>query len=249
MDFFQSNRVSCKPISTVQGLLNWSPKSSHSGKYHVEPFDRSYITEYDNKPNKLLVCHDMRNNYLEDRYFQGSGESNSYTFYHWSAIDLFVYFSHHMVTVPPESWINAAHENNVRCLGTFITEFSAGVVKCDELFAQVDTVVDQLVEITLYYGFDGWLINIENPIEKMDKLKYLVDQLTKRLHQIDPDLYKIIWYDSVIETGELKWQNELNERNKSFFDLTDGIFLNYTWNETNLHSSKSIAATRLDCSL
>ena len=29
--------------------------------------------------------------------------------------------------------------------------------------------------------------------------------------------------------GDLSWQNELNSLNKPFFDLCDGIFLNYTW--------------------
>ena len=29
--------------------------------------------------------------------------------------------------------------------------------------------------------------------------------------------------------GDLSWQNELNHLNKPFFDLCDGIFLNYTW--------------------
>jgi len=29
--------------------------------------------------------------------------------------------------------------------------------------------------------------------------------------------------------GELMWQNELNSKNKLFFDVCDGIFLNYTW--------------------
>ena len=29
--------------------------------------------------------------------------------------------------------------------------------------------------------------------------------------------------------GELRWQDELNPLNKAFFDVCDGIFLNYTW--------------------
>lgn len=34
----------------------------------------------------------------------------------------------------------------------------------------------------------------------------------------------MIWYDSVIDTGELKWQDELNLNNKDFFDVSDGVF-------------------------
>lgn len=29
--------------------------------------------------------------------------------------------------------------------------------------------------------------------------------------------------------GKLDWQNQLNMQNKPFFDLCDGIFVNYTW--------------------
>lgn len=36
-------------------------------------------------------------------------------------------------------------------------------------------------------------------------------------------------YDSVTVDGKLNWQDQLNEHNKPFFDICDGIFVNYTW--------------------
>lgn len=36
-------------------------------------------------------------------------------------------------------------------------------------------------------------------------------------------------YDSVTKDGKLSWQDQLNEHNKTFFDICDGIFVNYTW--------------------
>lgn len=42
---------------------------------------------------------------------------NPYTFYHWQYVDIFVYFSHHVVTVPPVGWTNAAHRHGVCVLG------------------------------------------------------------------------------------------------------------------------------------
>lgn len=120
MELFKTNQVSCRPVDTFQQLLNWSKETEcqSSRPYRVrklklpEPPD----VEHRQRP-QMLVCHDMRNNYLDDRYFQGSNDSDDYTFYHWNLIDTFIYFSHHFVTIPPESWTNAAHENNVRMLG------------------------------------------------------------------------------------------------------------------------------------
>ena len=41
-------------------------------------------------------------------------------------IDIFVYFSHNFVTIPPVGWVNAGHRNGITVLGTFITEFKDG---------------------------------------------------------------------------------------------------------------------------
>lgn len=37
-------------------------------------------------------------------------------------------------------------------------------------------------------------------------------------------------YDSVTVDGRLEYQNQLNDNNKPFFDICDGIFINYAWN-------------------
>lgn len=36
-------------------------------------------------------------------------------------------------------------------------------------------------------------------------------------------------YDAVTDEGDLDWQNCLNEKNRSFFAVSDGLFTNYTW--------------------
>ena len=51
------------------------------------------------------------------RFIQGSATHNPYVFYHWRYIDIFVYFSHHTVTIPPVCWTNAAHRNGIPVLG------------------------------------------------------------------------------------------------------------------------------------
>lgn len=37
----------------------------------------------------------------------------------------------------------------------------------------------------------------------------------------------------MIDTGELEWQNTLNDKNYIFYDACDGIFVNYTWGESH----------------
>ncbi len=53
-------------------------------------------------------------------------------------------------------------------LGTFITEFDTGKEICQQLLASddnVDRAVDALALLMAWYSFDGYLLNIENPIE------------------------------------------------------------------------------------
>jgi mannosyl-glycoprotein endo-beta-N-acetylglucosaminidase len=77
----------------------------------------------------------------------------------------------------------------------------------------VEALVECLVRICRHYRFDGYLINIENnlpPYEAFRMVTFL--QLLKACLGED---CLVIWYDSVIlPTGQLKWQNKLNNFNK-----------------------------------
>ena len=103
--------------------------------------------------------------------------------YHWQLIDIFVYFSHHFVTIPPPCWTNAAHTHGVPVLGTLITESDDGAARCSKFLedtASWQNLANQLVDIAEYYRFDGWLVNIENPIQvqftQMELLPVIVIQ-------------------------------------------------------------------------
>lgn len=133
-------------------------------------------------------------------------------------MDTFVYFSHYFVTIPPYGWINAAHINGVKILGTIITELEPGAKIWDEIFESRESIkkfADALVKVAKFYKFDGWLLNVENKIKPGDieKLKFFVDYLTRSIHSEIKDS-EIIWYDSVTSEGKLKWQNKLNDLNK-----------------------------------
>ncbi|XP_012284248.1 uncharacterized protein LOC105701771 [Orussus abietinus] len=195
---------------------------------------------------KTIVCHDMKGGYLEDRFIEGSTIHDSYLFYHWSVIDTFIYFSHYLVTIPPYGWINAAHKHGVKVLGTVITERVEGEqIWNDILISKNETkkFADALVHIAKFYKFEGWLLNIENKIKEtdMEKLIYFVKYLTDSMHQ-EIEESEVLWYDSVTKTGQLRWQNELNDENYIFFSCCDGIFLNYNWTDEGLSKSRKLAS-------
>ncbi|RYQ83679.1 hypothetical protein Ahy_B10g102450 isoform C [Arachis hypogaea] len=119
-------------------------------------------------PNRrrLLVCHDMAGGYLDDKWVQGGTNPDAYAIWHWHLIDVFVYFSHNLVTIPPPCWTNTAHRHGVKVLGTFITEWDEGRAACDVLLSTKESAqmyAERLVELAVTLGFDGWLVNSLSP--------------------------------------------------------------------------------------
>lgn len=58
--------------------------------------------------------------------------------------------------------------NIAQVLGTFITEHSSGEKTCEQLFKdpkQAEAAAEQLTCIAAYFGFEGWLLNIENDLD------------------------------------------------------------------------------------
>ena len=49
-----------------------------------------------------------------------------YRFLKWENIDIFVYFGHKMLTIPPPAYIDIAHTNGVKILATLIFEWDRG---------------------------------------------------------------------------------------------------------------------------
>eukprot|EP00123_Amoebidium_parasiticum_P006946 comp17765_c0_seq1/m.17793 comp17765_c0_seq1/g.17793 ORF comp17765_c0_seq1/g.17793 comp17765_c0_seq1/m.17793 type:complete len:787 (-) comp17765_c0_seq1:308-2668(-) len=243
------------PLDSLEQVMQWQP-----GR---DPFNVAWTPlqprlskgapsgDSSGRVRKLLVCHDMRGGYTGlDRYAQGSDTELSYRIYHWDCVDTFVYFSHRFVSIPPPCWINAAHAHGVPVLGTIITEWEHGAHLCREflhLKSTYEEFADRLVEMAHEYMFDGWLINIENPIapDRVDDLRSFVAYLTEQMHDRLPGS-KVIWYDSVTSEGKLHWQNQLNQLNMGFFEASDGIFLNYTWKPEGLDQSVLCAGSRAD---
>lgn len=237
------------PIKTLEDLKS----RSYFKSFHF-PFNKASValqsgpsSSLPNRP-RLLVCHDMEGGYLDDKWVQGGTNPEAYAIWHWYLIDVFVYFSHSLVTLPPPCWINTAHRHGVKVLGTFLTEWDEGRVICDKLLSTKESAhmyAEYLTELAVALGFDGWLINMEVKLDlgQIPNLKEFVNHLNHTMHSSAPGSL-VIWYDSVTIHGDLKWQDQLNEMNKSFFDLCDGIFVNYTWKENYPSLSASVAGDR-----
>jgi hypothetical protein len=59
---------------------------------------------------------------------------------------------------------------------------------------------------------------------------FFLHTLREAMHALFPEA-KVIWYDAVTTEGSLRWQNKLTSLNKPFFDVCDGLFVNYGWRE------------------
>ncbi|KAH7537607.1 hypothetical protein FEM48_Zijuj03G0110900 [Ziziphus jujuba var. spinosa] len=221
------------PIKTLEDLES----RSYFESFHY-PFNKSSVplqngSSFLPSRPRLLVCHDMAGGYGDDKWVQGGSNADAYAIWHWYLIDVFVYFSHNLVALPPPCWTNTAHKHGVKVLGTFITEWKEGRAICDKLLLTKESsqmYAERLTELAVALGFDGWLLNIEVELDvvQIPNLKEFVSHLTKKMHSSLPGSL-VIWYDSVTTDGNLSYQNQLTEKNKPFFDICDGIFVNYSW--------------------
>lgn len=223
---------SFKPVSaainSVDEFISWTPDDSMLKRH-------SFITINSQLPprkSKILVCHDMMDGYLEDKFDQGSNSFDGFNFWFWQKIDLFVYFSHRLISVPPFVWRVAAHRNDCPILATFIVEGNSGQQILSRLLdgANFSQTINKLVDLCHYYQFDGYLINIESdvyPTFVPTILKFL-KELKERLLAANPRSL-VIWYDSITCRGRVAYQDYVNYCNQCFLVSSSGFFTNYNW--------------------
>ncbi|CAG8547345.1 4924_t:CDS:2, partial [Dentiscutata heterogama] len=147
-------------------------------------------------------------------------------------------FSHHRIEIPPTMWVNAAHRNGTRVLGNFLTERAAGSKDMELLINGPDGKInedgfnpffaDKLVQMAVYYNFDGWFINVESDMIGGERA-------ARKLIQ---------WYDSLTTAGKIKYQNILNDKNNPFFNVCDGLFTNYWYDKNGPAISAMTAGSR-----
>ncbi|GAA5893259.1 uncharacterized protein JCM6883_007612 [Sporobolomyces salmoneus] len=216
----------------------------------------------DDNARKLTVCHDYKGGYSESDLERG------YTFQFWHLCDTYIYFSHHRVSLPPPAVIRTAHRHGTRVFGTLIFEWDAGRADIIELVSRGETeetvrfdvldfrYADQLVDLAVERGFEGWLVNVEvelggrkNAEGDREGAKQHVKLLLAWLKYFKEEMHKrvpggeVMWYDAVTKEGKLQWQNTLNDLNYPFLSVCDSLFLNYFWGPPQISSTLSFLST------
>eukprot|EP00892_Ulva_mutabilis_P012125 jgi/Ulvmu1/9285/UM050_0034.1 len=230
--------VACGPIHTLAKLNEWKPSSDVLDDLTraTVPLPQANVASPGSGKQRMLVCHDMAGGYYEDKWAQGCASSDTYLFEFWQCVDTFIYFSHVLVTIPPVGWINAAHQNGAKMLGTFIMEWEEGAKVCKELFQSRQSAIHaakQLAKIAEWYGFEGWLINIESQVqvEHVPQVVHFLDTLKAEMHAVTLGNSAVLWYDACDVQGLVRHYCTVNHNNFPFFEACDGMFVDYHWND------------------
>ncbi|WZU01166.1 hypothetical protein MGH68_17145 [Erysipelothrix sp. D19-032] len=157
------------------------------------------------------------------------------------------------IIVPPSAdLVDVAHRNGVPVMGTvffppkayggqnqWVSEF---LVKRDD---GSFPMADKLIEMAESYGFDGWFINQETSTGSPEHGQGFLDFLAY-YNNNKKDHMELVWYDSMLESGQVSWQNELNDRNKRYFQngeqrTSDYMFLNFRFGPQMVAGSRDKA--------
>lgn len=209
-------------LTTVGQLLEWNETT---GGPRVGPAkDLPPLT----KGRRVLSMHDMAGGYQEiadNDYLQ--------MFKSWDTVDLFVYFSHVRLSVPPVQWTATAHEHGRPALGSIILEANEPSHQAVKEIAQnKEQVLSQLVKLADHYGFDGWFFNNEGPSDETwgpGGPNGFVKELKTRMKDKIGERAQVIAYPY--------------DARDSMFQAADGVMVNYNWpsDDKSMHSLAQVA--------
>lgn len=249
---FEKDTITSKRFSNLIELEEWYNDNSERNPLDAFRISRDCLSNYsrtretcDKSGSKVMVCHDFKGNYQEDEddnplgYFPHPSGQHYYIQFP-SLVDLFIYFSHNRISIPPVSWINSLHRQAIPVMGTIIFE-GTDYEETDRLLDKNENgefkYVEILSDLAKHYGFDGWLMNIESHFTTYAKAQELLlfdEALKSRLHIVCPGS-KLIWYDSFISgKNRTFYQNSVTEWNYDQYLTTDLFFTNYWWREEDL---------------
>ncbi|MGI4869707.1 MAG: endo-beta-N-acetylglucosaminidase [Janthinobacterium lividum] len=179
--------------------------------------------------SKVNWCPDGMNNFVG--YINEQPQFNLYNFTHWQYIDVLTWFAS-PIGIPCRPWVEASHRNGVKIIGTVFTD-APGFVTLIQKDASGNYIgAQKLVDVANYYGFDGWFFNEESTLTTAQATE--LRNLLKQLQTIKPAGMEIHWYDSMIPSGAVSYQNYLSANNAPLLQegatrVSDAIFINYFW--------------------
>jgi hypothetical protein len=158
-------------FNTADELLASTPHP-HPGNLATIPLASREIGPGPRDPRMLVGLDNGPRGYwpASDGYAQGrsgtvgnANTGNVYNFDHWQYLDNLYYYYHALTSVPPTQWTNAGHRNGVPVLGTVTADCNGCGDQATMLFdpAHYHETVEKLYQYAVAYGFDGWVIDME----------------------------------------------------------------------------------------
>ena len=241
-------------------LLSWTPSGDPDAPYNVSgvPLADSFLGDTQANPHARpgeadIAALSIMYPSTSGNPSQGANVFDVYAFNYWQYSDLLVMWGgsagEGLILAPSPDVIDAGHRNGVPVYGTI---FFPPVVYGGQIQWVWDLVqwngtsypvADKLIEVAEYYGFDGWFINQETAGGDVTLAEAMRDFM---LYIQDSSEVSIMWYDAMIETGAIAWQNSLNANNDWFFQyqgqlVSEDMFLNFCWSANGLLVSRNNA--------
>ncbi len=261
-------------ILTVDELKQWTSTGSTASPDLIAtvPLASRFVnTETQFNPalnNNMQIAYlpDGMNNF--GNYYGEQSQFNLYNFTHWAAIDKLVWFggtASQSVQLPSSPWTNAAHKNGVKVFGNVFfapTAFGGSTTTLTSFLEQDGlgnfVIIPKMIALLQYYHFDGWFINEETATNAATaQLMYaFVRDLTTQAEAIGKE---IMWYDAMVLSGNISYQNRLSANNSVFVQndedtnptngfekrVSSSIFVNFFWSSASFPNFSRARATTI----
>ncbi|MFD7708709.1 endo-beta-N-acetylglucosaminidase [Streptomyces sp. NPDC059785] len=183
---------------------------------------------------------------------QGAATADYYALTHWAYVDELVFWGgssgEGLILAPNAPVVDAAHRHGVPVLGNIFLPPAAygGQLQWTRDLVQRDTdghypLAAQLVAVAAAYGFDGWFVNAETGGGDTALATAMLGFLTELKSLAAARGQRVTWYDSMTVSGSVSWQGALNDRNRTFFQNADSMFVDFRWSRSTLASSGTTA--------
>ncbi|MDO5100298.1 MAG: bacterial Ig-like domain-containing protein [Eubacteriales bacterium] len=257
------NNTSLRPIAEMfymDKILNWQPgvnadDALNKGSVPLAPrYQGHLINPKASKEGKIQMLSLMNSKDVMSAS-TNNDSFDAYAFDYWQYLDSAIFWDG---PVPTADMIDAAHRNGVPIYGTLFFNWTSWETSGEDnsVFAEfikseqrdgvkVFPVAEKLVDIALYYGFDGYFINqettgwaTEGKAEDMrDFMLY-----AKSLAKARGANLRFSWYDAMTNKGHRDHQNAVNSANDIFAKpvdryglqqtaAADEFFMNFNWSD------------------